>query len=126
MASVAKPESAIALPILRRRCSDPVSRAWLNKSTVRIGSSLRSARAALVAGGAAPTILNAANEVAVEAFLAGRIGFPGIPALVETVMAQAESDGLREPASVEEALAVDHIGRDRARTLLPQFAAKAS
>jgi 1-deoxy-D-xylulose-5-phosphate reductoisomerase len=87
---------------------------------------LRIARAALVAGGAAPTILNAANEVAVEAFLAGRIGFPGIPALVETVMAQAESDGLQEPASVEEALAVDHVGRDRARALLPQFAAKAS
>jgi len=87
---------------------------------------LRIARAALAAGGAAPTLLNAANEVAVEAFLAGRIGFPGIPALVETVMAQAESDGLREPASVEEALAVDHIGRDRARALLPQFAAKAS
>ena len=56
---------------------------------------LRIARAALAAGGAAPTILNAANEVAVEAFLAGRIGFPGIPALVETVMAQAESDGLQ-------------------------------
>ena len=87
---------------------------------------LRIARAALAAGGAAPTLLNAANEVAVEAFLAGRIGFPGIPAIVETVMAQAESDGLREPASVEEALAVDHIGRDRARALLPQFAAKAS
>lgn len=87
---------------------------------------LRIARAALVAGGAAPTILNAANEVAVEAFLAGRIGFPGIPAVVETVMEQAESDGLQEPASVEEALAVDHIGRDRARALLPQFAAKAS
>jgi len=87
---------------------------------------LRIARAALVDGGAAPTILNAANEVAVEAFLAGRIGFPGIPAVVETVMEQAESDGLQEPASVEEALAVDHVGRDRARTLLPQFAAKAS
>ena len=44
---------------------------------------LRLAREALEAGGAAPAVLNAANEVAVAAFLAGRIGFPDIAALVE-------------------------------------------
>ena len=38
---------------------------------------LRLAREALEAGGAAPIILNAANEVAVASFLAGEIGFPG-------------------------------------------------
>ena len=87
---------------------------------------LRIAQAALAAGGAAPTVLNAANEVAVEAFLARRIGFPGIPALVESVLERAESRALKEPATVEEALAVDHIARSLAATLLLQFAAKAS
>lgn len=47
---------------------------------------LRLAEAALKAGGAAPTILNAANEVAVELFLDRRIGFLDIAALVERVL----------------------------------------
>ena len=47
---------------------------------------LRLARAALRAGGAAPAILSAANEIAVEAFLARRIGFLDIARLVETVL----------------------------------------
>jgi 1-deoxy-D-xylulose-5-phosphate reductoisomerase len=87
---------------------------------------LRLARAVLEAGGALPTVLNAANEVAVEAFLARRIGFLGIAAVAESVLERAVSEGLREPATVAEALAIDHIGRSIARTLLPQFAAKAS
>lgn len=45
------------------------------------------ARATLVAGGTAPAVLNAANEVAVSAFLQGRIRFLAIPALVEHVLA---------------------------------------
>jgi 1-deoxy-D-xylulose-5-phosphate reductoisomerase len=87
---------------------------------------LRIARAALEAGGALPTVLNAANEVAVEAFLARRIGFLSIAAVAESALEEAISEGLREPLTIEEALAVDHIGRSLARTLLPQFAAKAS
>jgi 1-deoxy-D-xylulose-5-phosphate reductoisomerase len=87
---------------------------------------LRLARAALEAGGAMPTVFNAANEVAVEAFLARRIGFLGIAAVVESALEQAVSEGLREPSTIEEALAIDHVGRSIARTLLPQFAAKAS
>ena len=87
---------------------------------------LKLARAALEAGGAMPTVLNAANEVAVEAFLARRIGFLGIPAGVENALERAVSEDLREPATIEEALAIDHVGRSIARTLLPQFAAKAS
>lgn len=47
---------------------------------------LRLAGQALRAGGTAPATLNAANEVAVEAFLAGRIGFLDIPALVESAL----------------------------------------
>jgi len=45
------------------------------------------AYAALRAGGTAPAVLNAANEVAVSAFLQGRIAFLGIPALVEDTLA---------------------------------------
>jgi 1-deoxy-D-xylulose-5-phosphate reductoisomerase len=87
---------------------------------------LRLAREALAAGGAAPTVLNAANEVAVEAFLARRIGFNDIPGLVRDVLERAAAEGLSEPQTAEEAVAVDHTGRSIARTLLPQFAAKAS
>ncbi|MEZ5155006.1 MAG: 1-deoxy-D-xylulose-5-phosphate reductoisomerase [Solirubrobacterales bacterium] len=47
---------------------------------------LRLAREAGVAGGMAPCVLNAANEVAVGAFLAGAIGFTGIPVVVERVL----------------------------------------
>jgi len=46
---------------------------------------LRLAREAMAAGGTAPAVLNAANEVAVEAFLAGRLGFTGIGELVARV-----------------------------------------
>jgi len=44
------------------------------------------ARAAAVAGGSAPTILNAANEIAVEAFLQGTLSFAAIPQVIEDVM----------------------------------------
>jgi len=84
------------------------------------------ARDVLAAGGAAPTILNAANEIAVEAFLARRIGFADIAGLVRNTLEKAENERLAEPASSVAALAIDHIGRSIARTLLPQFAAKAS
>jgi 1-deoxy-D-xylulose-5-phosphate reductoisomerase len=52
---------------------------------------LRLAYAALAAGGTAPAILNAANEVAVSAFLQGQVGFLMIPALVEDALAAIES-----------------------------------
>jgi len=47
---------------------------------------LRLAREAAVAGGTAPCVLNAANEVAVHAFLAGELSFMGIPAAIETAL----------------------------------------
>jgi 1-deoxy-D-xylulose-5-phosphate reductoisomerase len=49
---------------------------------------LRLAREAAEAGGVAPCVLNAANEVAVHAFAAGRLGFLGIPAVVERTLEQ--------------------------------------
>ena len=85
------------------------------------------ARQALQRGGAAPTVLNAADEIAVGEFIAGRIGFAGIAALVEATLEAAESRGLMaEPGAIDAALAVDHVARSLARDLLPEIAAKAS
>jgi 1-deoxy-D-xylulose-5-phosphate reductoisomerase len=82
-------------------------------------------RRALEAGGAAPTILNAANEVAVAAFIAGRIGFGGIADLVEATLDAAERrNATAEPQDIDEALAVDHMARSLAHELLPEIAAK--
>ena len=49
---------------------------------------LRLAREAAMEGGTAPCVLNAANEVAVHAFLAGRLSFTGIPEVIETALEQ--------------------------------------
>jgi 1-deoxy-D-xylulose-5-phosphate reductoisomerase len=85
------------------------------------------ARRAMEAGGAAPTVLNAADEVAVSEFIAGRISFPAIAALVEATLDVAAGRGLLgEPAGIDAALAVDHIARSLARDLLPEIAVKAS
>jgi 1-deoxy-D-xylulose-5-phosphate reductoisomerase len=73
--------------------------------------SLRIARAALAAGGGAPAVLNAANEVAVAAFLSRRIGFQAIPRVVEAALASA---GDRGAASLHEALEADAAGREAA------------
>jgi 1-deoxy-D-xylulose-5-phosphate reductoisomerase len=87
--------------------------------------SLRLVQEALRAGGAMPTVFNAANEVAVDAFLNGKIGFGGIARLVEATMnAAARTNAL--PKSADDALSIDHSSRNRARDLLPQIAAKAS
>jgi len=85
------------------------------------------ARRALAAGGAAPTILNAANEIAVREFIGGRLGFGGIPALVEATLDAAERRGATaEPQSVGDAVAIDHNARRLAAELLPEIAAMAS
>ena len=80
---------------------------------------LRVAMAALAAGGAMTAVLNAANEIAVEAFLAGRIGFNDIARSVEEACDEAGREGLAaEPATVADALAIDHIVREKARVRL--------
>jgi 1-deoxy-D-xylulose-5-phosphate reductoisomerase len=70
---------------------------------------LRIAREALEQGGAAPTVLNAANEIAVGCFLAGRIGFIDIPSLVEQALEQCRTAA---PASIDEVVALDRTTRD--------------
>jgi 1-deoxy-D-xylulose-5-phosphate reductoisomerase len=74
---------------------------------------LRLARHALQTGGSAPTLLNAANEVAVEAFLAGRIGFLDIAKVVEEVLTAGDIKTLESLSDVDE---VDRDGRHLAKT----------
>lgn len=63
------------------------------------------------AGGLAPTVLNAANEVAVAAFLEGRLNFCGIPAVIERVLAAASTGSATDLGSI---LAADADARARA------------
>ena len=80
---------------------------------------LRLAKNSLKAGGAAPTILNAANEVAVDAFLKRSISFPGIAALVERTLSKAASDlsGV-VPDSLEAVMYLDSRAREIAKSAL--------
>jgi 1-deoxy-D-xylulose-5-phosphate reductoisomerase len=80
------------------------------------------ARAALQAGGGMPTVLNAANEVAVDAFMAGRIGFYGISDLVDAVCSASSGKRLWSPSTVQDALAIDEEARAMARLLVPEMA----
>ena len=83
------------------------------------------ARQALEAGSGAPTVLNAANEIAVAEFIGGRLRFPGIAALVAATLDAAAPRGLlREPVSVADALDIDRGTRAFAKELLPEIAAK--
>jgi 1-deoxy-D-xylulose-5-phosphate reductoisomerase len=85
------------------------------------------ARRAMEIGGAAPTVLNAADEVAVSEFIVGKIPFPAIAALVEATLDVADGRGLfAESDGIEAALAVDHMARSLAQGLLPEIAVKAS
>ena len=80
---------------------------------------LRLAREAAIAGGTAPCVLNAANEVAVHAFLDGRLPFLGIPALIEDALERLPAAPVRAFDSLYEAdraareLASDWRGRAR-------------
>ncbi len=76
----------------------------------------RLAREAILAGGAAPATLNAANEVAVQAFLDGQIGFTRIAALVEESLQR--SNMAPRPATLDEVLALDTSARMQAQTIL--------
>jgi len=74
---------------------------------------LRLAREALEQGGAAPTVLNAANEVAVAAFLAGNIRFTDIARIVEDSLARA---GYLPPQTIADVLDIDRETRLNAQT----------
>ena len=76
---------------------------------------LRLARHALDAGGGAPVVLNAANEIAVESFLANRIGFCDISCIVEQALDEIHP---ASPQSVAEVVALDAEVREYARSLV--------
>ena len=78
---------------------------------------LRLAYTALRAGGSAPAVLNAANEVAVAAFLAGGLSFARIPALIEAVL---ERTARTPVGSLDEVLRADGDARHQARQWLAE------
>ena len=79
------------------------------------------ARQALQAGGAAPTILNAANEVAVHSFLSRQIGFLDIARIVEQTLAAAPNGRLE---SLDDVYEVDSTAREIAQRLVSQCPAR--
>jgi 1-deoxy-D-xylulose-5-phosphate reductoisomerase len=76
---------------------------------------LRLAREAAAAGGTAPTILNAANEVAVSAFLAGSLEFTGIASIVEEVLQKMPCE---QASSLAIILGADEVARSTAKDLI--------
>jgi 1-deoxy-D-xylulose-5-phosphate reductoisomerase len=87
-------------------------RLHFRKPDTRRFPSLDLAREALNRGGIAPCVLNAADEVAVEAFLNHRLAFSSIPRLIETVMHQMDSNGSVD--SLDDVLQGDREARVRA------------
>ena len=108
--------SALAWPQRMDTPCDPLDLAEIGELTFRKPDegrfpATRLAREAAIAGGGAPAVLNAANEVAVAAFLAGQIGFTRIVQCAEEVLAR----GLPSPpTSLDEVIAVDREARARA------------
>jgi 1-deoxy-D-xylulose-5-phosphate reductoisomerase len=76
---------------------------------------LKLAREALEAGGAAPVVLNAANEIAVAGFLAGEISFPDIVSLVQEALISSNYDA---PNSIGDVLEIDRVTRQRVRGMM--------
>ncbi len=83
---------------------------------------LRLAKETLAAGGSAGTVLNAANEVAVAAFLEKRLGFLAIAGLVESTLAACPDLICLGPQTADDVLEIDEETRCRARGWLPRFA----
>ena len=77
--------------------------------------SLRLAREAAEAGGTAPAVLNAANELAVGAFLDGRLNFTDMARVIDSVLQRHD---VKQVTDLEDALAADAWGRDAVRRLL--------
>jgi 1-deoxy-D-xylulose-5-phosphate reductoisomerase len=94
-------------PATRLNLADIASLTFEQPDDVRFPA-LRLARRALQAGGSAPTILNAANEVAVARFLAGEVGFLDIAAIVEHTLDRVAAQSLN---SLDDVMAIDGEAR---------------
>ena len=83
---------------------------------------LRLARQAMQAGTQATIVLNAANEVAVEAFLKGHIRLTDIADINEQALSEIQVSSLNENADIEDILAIDKIARRHTDTLVKKLA----
>ena len=95
---------------------DPVAAGPLTFETLRRGDfpAFRLGVEAGAAGGTAPTVYNASNEVAVDAFLEGRISFGMIGEMIETVL---QSHDVQPAGDLETVLAADSWARERGEAL---------
>jgi len=99
------------------------SRNWtFSAPDVKKFPALRLAYQAFRAGGSATCTLNAADEIAVEAFLGGQISFPSIAAVVEETLTRVPN---REVGSVQEILQIDELSREVARSVVREQTASA-
>jgi 1-deoxy-D-xylulose-5-phosphate reductoisomerase len=76
---------------------------------------LKLARGAALAGGGAPAILNAANEVVVGGFLDGKVAFTRIPEIIESVLEKMPG---RNTVQLEDVLEIDRTARDLAARIM--------
>jgi 1-deoxy-D-xylulose-5-phosphate reductoisomerase len=115
--------STLAWPERLETNSEPLDLARISKlefeapDMVRFPA-LRLARAATEQGGAAPAILNAANEIAVAAFLAGRIGFLDIARLVEETLTGYAPNA---PHTLDHLFSIDAAAREYAKGLMEKL-----
>lgn len=112
--------SALAWPQRMVTACTPLDLAAIGELTFRAPDEVRFpatrlCRLAAEAGGAAPAVLNAANEIAVAAFLAGQLPFTRIAVVVEQLLARYTPAA---PTSLEEVIAIDARARDYARETL--------
>ncbi len=116
--------SALAWPERMATPCPPLDLAMLGELTFRAPDetrfpATRLAREAANAGGAMPAVLNAANEVAVASFLAGKLGFTQISSLVEQTMLHMDYP---HPRSLDDVLALDAAARRCATDFLAKVA----
>ncbi len=112
--------SCLAWPARMDTPLDPLNLAAIGELTFRAPDeerfpATRLCRLAAEAGGAAPAVLNAANEVAVAAFLAGKLPFTSIAVVVEQVLARYAPP---PPGSLADVMAIDAAARAAARSVL--------
>lgn len=112
--------SCLAWPQRMDTPCDPLDLAAIGELTFRAPDEVRFpatrlCRQAAEQGGAAPAVLNAANEMAVAAFLSGQIAFTRIAAIVEELLAAYAPSA---PRSLGEVIAIDAEARSRARAFL--------
>jgi 1-deoxy-D-xylulose-5-phosphate reductoisomerase len=115
--------SALAWPERIMTTSKPLDLATIGQLTfeqpdIMRFPALRLARAAIAEGGAKPAILNAANEIAVAAFLAGQITFLEIAALVEATLTAYVPES---PANLEDLFSIDADARQYTRAELEKL-----